>query len=68
MCGEAAADPRMIPLLLSFGLDEFSVNPSSVLSVRKKLSELDLESCNKIAQKALSMENEKEISSFLSSL
>ena len=68
MCGEAAADPRMIPLLLSFGLDEFSVNPSSVLSVRKKLSELDLESCNKIAQKALSMEDEKEISSFLSSL
>ena len=28
MCGEAAADERMIPLLLNFGLDEFSVTVS----------------------------------------
>ena len=26
MCGEAAADPKLIPLLLAFGLDEFSVS------------------------------------------
>ena len=38
MCGEAAADEKMIPLLLSFGLDEFSVAPSSVLSARKVIA------------------------------
>ena len=38
MCGEAAADPRMIPLLLAFGLDEFSVSPSGVLAARHAIS------------------------------
>lgn len=68
MCGEAAADPRMIPLLVSFGLDEFSVNPASVLSVRCALSELDSKVCGEIAEKALSMETEEEVSAYLSSL
>ncbi|MCD7873280.1 MAG: phosphoenolpyruvate--protein phosphotransferase [Clostridiales bacterium] len=35
MCGEAAADPKMIPLLLKWGLDEFSVSTSRVLKTRK---------------------------------
>lgn len=35
MCGEAAADPKLIPLLLAFGLDEFSVSATSVLKTRK---------------------------------
>ncbi len=34
MCGEAAADPRMLPLLLAFGLDELSVSAPSVPAVR----------------------------------
>ena len=34
MCGEAAADPMLIPLLISFGLKEFSVGPTSVLQTR----------------------------------
>ena len=38
MCGEAAADPHMIPLLLSFGLDEFSVSASAVLATRKTIA------------------------------
>lgn len=68
MCGEAAADPRMLPLLVFFGLDEFSVNPASVLSVRCALSELDSIACEVIAEKALSMETEQEVSAYLSSL
>lgn len=38
MCGEAAADARMIPLLLAFGLDEFSVSPASLLAARKAIA------------------------------
>ena len=38
MCGEAAADPKLIPLLLAFGLDEFSVSATSVLKTRKTIS------------------------------
>lgn len=35
MCGEAAADERLIPQLVEWGLDEFSVSPSSILQTRK---------------------------------
>ena len=38
MCGEAAADPALIPLLLAWGLDEFSVSPSAVLAARRAIS------------------------------
>ena len=38
MCGEAAANPLLIPLLISFGLTEFSVGAPSVLKVRKCIS------------------------------
>lgn len=39
MCGEAAADTRLIPKLLEWGLDEFSVTPSSILQTRKTICE-----------------------------
>lgn len=41
MCGEAAADARLIPQLNAWGLDEFSVSPSSVLSTRKCICACD---------------------------
>lgn len=39
MCGEAAADPRLTTRLLEWGLDEFSVSPSSILRTRKAILE-----------------------------
>lgn len=38
MCGEAASDPLMIPLLLAFGLNEFSMSASAVLNARKLIT------------------------------
>lgn len=37
MCGEGACDDRLIPLLVEWGLDEFSVNPSAILQTRKSI-------------------------------
>ncbi len=39
MCGEAAADESLIPQLLEWGLDEFSVTPSAILQTRKTICE-----------------------------
>lgn len=39
MCGEAAADERLIPKLIEWGLDEFSVTPGSILQTRKTICE-----------------------------
>ncbi|MDE6149574.1 MAG: phosphoenolpyruvate--protein phosphotransferase [Ruminococcus sp.] len=61
MCGEAAADKLMIPLLISFGLDEFSVSATSVLSTRKTISDWTKEQADALAEKVLSAVTEHEV-------
>ena len=41
MCGEAAADENLIPKLVEWGLDEFSVTPSSILATRRAICECE---------------------------
>ncbi len=42
ICGELAADTSLTEKFLKMGVDELSVSPSMVLSVRKKIRETDL--------------------------
>ena len=65
MCGEAAADPLMIPLLISFGLTEYSVNPVLVLTARCIISKWTKEEADALANKVLSLSTEAEIVSAL---
>ena len=41
MCGESAADSELIPKLVEWGLDEFSVTPNSILKTRKEICECE---------------------------
>ena len=68
MCGEAAADPMLIPLLLSFGLEEFSVSPTSVLRTRREISVWSTEEADAVAEKALSFETAEEVEEYLKSI
>lgn len=61
MCGEAAADPKLIPLLLAFGLDEFSVSATSVLKTRKIISDCDVGACKELAEKVMQCITEEEV-------
>lgn len=65
MCGESAADKALIPLLVAFGLDEFSVSPTSVLATRKAISEVSAESADKLAKAAMNLETEQELAELL---
>ena len=65
MCGEAAADPMMIPLLISFGLTEFSVTAPFVLRVRKTISQWSKEAADVVAEKVMSMTSCREIEEYL---
>ncbi len=65
MCGEAAADPMMIPLLISFGLTEFSVSAPSVLRVRKCISAWTKQKADEAADHVLSLATEKEVRDYL---
>lgn len=61
MCGEAAADPLMIPLLMSFGLNEYSVNPVLVLTARCIISKWSKAEADELAKKVMAMDSEEEI-------
>lgn len=68
MCGEAAANPQLIPLLISFGLTEFSVSAPSVLKVRKCISKWSKTEADKIAEKVMAMKTEEEIAAYLETI
>jgi len=61
MCGEAAGDPLLVPVLLGLGLDEFSMNATAILQTRKRISELTLEECKKLAEEVLTLSSAEEV-------
>lgn len=65
MCGEAAADPRLIPLLISFGLQEYSVSASSILPTRSTIAKWSKAEADALASKALSLSTEEEVAALL---
>ena len=65
MCGEAASDPMMIPLLLAFGLNEFSMSASAILKSRKLITSYSTEELQAVADKAMSFATEKEVAQFM---
>ncbi len=65
MCGEAASDPMMIPLLLAFGLNEFSMSPSAILRARKMITEYSTQELQEVADKAMSFATTAEVESYM---
>ena len=65
MCGEAASDPLMIPLLLAFGLNEFSMSASSILKARKMITGYDTRTLRKVAEKAMSFATAAEVERYM---
>lgn len=61
MCGESAGDQRMIPILLGFGLDEFSMSPISILPARKFITSVNYEDMKNFANEVLSMGKAEDI-------
>ena len=68
MCGEAASDPMMIPLLLAFGLNEFSMSASAILRARKMVTEYSVEELQAVADKAMSFATTAEVEDYMRSL
>lgn len=65
MCGEAASDPLMIPLLLAFGLNEFSMSASAILKSRKMITGYSSEELQAVADEAMSFVTAKEVESYM---
>lgn len=65
MCGESAGDSNMIPILLGFGLDEFSMSPISILPSRKLINSLSYKEMQEFANEILSMGTSEEIKEYI---
>jgi multiphosphoryl transfer protein len=61
VCGEAGSDEAAVPLLLGLGVDELSVAPSAVASVRQRVRGLDLAICAGLAETALTAESAEDV-------
>lgn len=61
MCGEMAGDARYSRLLLGMGLREFSMHPSSLLSVKKTIHDTELEALKRPVKKIMRSSSRHEI-------
>ena len=65
LCGEMAADPLAVPVLVGLGLEEFSMHPPALPVVRNLIRSLSYREARKIAQRALAMATAKEVEEYL---
>lgn len=65
MCGEAASDPMLIPLLLAFGLNEFSMSASAILNARKLITGYSTKELKEVADTAMSFATVKEVEDYM---
>jgi phosphoenolpyruvate-protein kinase (PTS system EI component) len=61
VCGEAASDPQVMPLLVGLGVDELSVGAARVATVRSWVTKLDYAELTALAARALAMETSGEV-------
>ncbi len=65
LCGELAADPLAVPVLMGLGLEEFSMHAQAMPVVRNLIRSLSFREARRIAQKALAMSSAKAVEEFL---
>ena len=65
MCGEAASDPLMVPLLLAFGLNEFSMSASAILRTRRLVTGYSVKELQAVADEAMSFSTAAEIEQYM---
>ena len=65
MCGEAAADPLLTPLLISWGMEEFSTSAPSILRTRKTISAWTKEEADELAAKVMELSTADEVKALL---
>ena len=65
MCGELAGMTKAIPILLGFGLDEFSMNPRAIPEAKNLIGKLTDDKAHEIAEQAMSFGTAAEIETYM---
>jgi phosphotransferase system enzyme I (PtsI) len=61
ICGEMAADPFAVPLLIGLGLDSISISASAIPLIKKIIRNLTFKELKSLASECLLFKTEKEI-------
>ncbi len=65
ICGEMAGEPLLTPVLVGMGLDEFSMSATSVLNIRRLISEINKSEAEGLVEKVLDAETQDEVISLI---
>ncbi|MBK6646672.1 MAG: phosphoenolpyruvate--protein phosphotransferase [Anaerolineales bacterium] len=65
MCGELAGMTKAIPILLGFGLDEFSMNPRAIPEAKRLIGQLTDERAREVASHAMTFGTAAEIENYM---
>ncbi|MFV5441040.1 phosphoenolpyruvate--protein phosphotransferase [Acinetobacter oleivorans] len=57
ICGELAADPKAVPILMGLGVDELSMSPNSIPLVKAQIRTLNYSQAQALAKRALQCES-----------
>jgi phosphotransferase system enzyme I (PtsI) len=66
ICGEMAAEPKYIMLLLGMGIRTLSLTPTMIPEIKRVIRSVSLEDCRTVAREALALEHERDITAYLS--
>ena len=61
VCGEIAADPVAVPVLIGLGVTELSLNPASIPAVKSIVRALDTHAAGRLADKTLQQETAQAV-------
>jgi multiphosphoryl transfer protein len=61
ICGGVAGDPHAVPILVGLGIDELSVSPPAIPTVKAQIRRLSLTNCRELAQRALNCSTAEEV-------
>lgn len=65
MCGEAASDEKLVPVFLAMGLDEFSMNPSSILKTKWIIKNTSKKEIEPMVETILNLPTAEDVEKFI---
>ncbi|HET8995307.1 MAG TPA: putative PEP-binding protein, partial [Acetobacteraceae bacterium] len=66
VCGEMAASPRLVPLLLGLGLRSFSMNAAAVPRVKQAIRSVEIDACARFARRVMEQSDPARIDELVS--
>ncbi len=68
ICGESAADPKLLPFFLGCGIDELSMSQSKIAEIKWRLRKLSQKEMSTVVERVLEMDTAEAVEAYLSKL